>query len=218
MSPATILERPAASKIRQTKLLIDNQWVDAVDGGTFETLNPATGEPIAKMAAGTAADIDKAVKAARKALESGPWARMDAADRGRLLFKLADLVEANAAELAHLDLVGTRSPLTTPTMSPFESVIVLPQLSDSRCASSAALASTRSASLKSNRPRSAASIRAQGPDSSALRAAFTALSMSAMSPPPSSRSPSAAGLERFESSPSTASTHWLSISKRSGGS
>ena len=92
-----------APKVRQTKLLIDNKWVDAAEGGEFETLNPATGEVIASVAEGTAADIDKAVKAARRALEKGPWATLDAADRGRMLLTLADLVEKNAAELATLE-------------------------------------------------------------------------------------------------------------------
>ena len=69
----------------------------------FETLNPATGEPSPSVAAGTAADIDRAVKAARRALESGPWSKMDAADRGLVLFKLADLVQEHAEELAALE-------------------------------------------------------------------------------------------------------------------
>ena len=102
MATAT-LERPKAPKVRQTKLLIDNKWVDPVEGGSFDAINPATGEPITQVAAGAAADIDRAVKAARKALESGPWSRMDAADRGRLMFKLADLIEKNAEELAALE-------------------------------------------------------------------------------------------------------------------
>jgi aldehyde dehydrogenase (NAD+) len=99
----TLLSAPKTPKVRQTKLLIDNNWVDAAEGGEFETLNPATGEVIASVAEGTAADVDKAVKAARRALESGPWPSMDAADRGRLLFTLADLVERNAEELATLE-------------------------------------------------------------------------------------------------------------------
>ncbi len=90
-------------KVRLTKLFIDNKWVDPVDGGEFETINPATGEVLAKVAAAEKADVDKAVKAARKALESGPWSTMDAADRGRLLFKLADLVDQKAEELAALE-------------------------------------------------------------------------------------------------------------------
>src|SRR5207302_3451888 len=90
----------------QTKLLINNRWLDPAEGGTFDTFNPATGEVIAKVPAATAKDVDRAVKAARTALESGPWKTMDAADRGRLLFKLADLVEKNAEELAQLETLN----------------------------------------------------------------------------------------------------------------
>ncbi len=99
----TLTARTPTPKIRQTRLLIDNQWVDPVEGGSFETVNPANGEAIAQVAAGTAADVDKAVKAARRALEHGPWSTMDAAERGRLLYELADLVERNAEELAALE-------------------------------------------------------------------------------------------------------------------
>ena len=93
----------SAPTIRQTQLLIDNQWVDPVEGGSFETYNPATGEVIATVAAATSADVDKAVKSARKALEKGPWSNMSASERGRLMYKLADLVERNALELATLE-------------------------------------------------------------------------------------------------------------------
>ena len=109
---ATAMKKPAAPKIRQTKLLIDGKWVDSVDGKTFETLNPATGEPIAKVAEGSAKDVDKAVKAARRALESGPWGKMDAAERGQLLFKLADLVEKNTGELAALESLNCGKTIT----------------------------------------------------------------------------------------------------------
>ncbi len=98
-----VKKRPAAPAVKQTRLFIDNQWVDPVEGGTFDTYNPATGEVLAKVAAASAKDVDRAVKAARRALESGPWATMDAADRGRLLFKLADLVEREAKDLAALE-------------------------------------------------------------------------------------------------------------------
>jgi aldehyde dehydrogenase (NAD+) len=99
---AAVSSKPK-SKVHLTKLFIDNEWVDPVDGGEFETLNPATGAVIAKVAAAGKADVDKAVKAARHALESKAWSTMDAAKRGELLFKLADLVEKNAAELAELE-------------------------------------------------------------------------------------------------------------------
>jgi aldehyde dehydrogenase (NAD+) len=98
-----LLTRPTRPSIGQTKLLIDNRWVDSVDGGTFETYDPSTGEAIAEVAAGTAADVDKAVKAARRALDQGPWGRIDAADRGNLMFALAGLVEKHAKELAALE-------------------------------------------------------------------------------------------------------------------
>src|SRR5437764_6251647 len=97
------LKRPPAPAVRETRLFINNEWVDPVEGGTFDTYNPATGEVLAKVAAASAKDVDRAVKAARRALESGPWATMDAADRGRLLFKLADLVERESKDLAALE-------------------------------------------------------------------------------------------------------------------
>jgi aldehyde dehydrogenase (NAD+) len=97
---ATAVSKP---KVRLTKLFINNEWVDPVDGDEFDTYNPATGEVIATVASGGKADIDKAVKAARTALETGPWSTLDAAERGNLLFKLADLVEQNTAELSALE-------------------------------------------------------------------------------------------------------------------
>ncbi len=114
MAQAT-MSRPEKPKIRLTKLFIDNKWVDPVDGGTFETFNPATGEAIAQVAAGTAKDIDRAVKAARKALESGPWAKFDAAERGMLLFKLADLVQENSPELAALESLNSGKTISDST-------------------------------------------------------------------------------------------------------
>jgi aldehyde dehydrogenase (NAD+) len=109
---AQTLQRPAKPAIRQTKLLINNEWVDPVDGGFFETLNPATGEVIAKVAAAGPKDVDLAVKCARKSLETGMWSRMDAADRGRLMFKLADRVEQEAGELAMLESLNCGKTIT----------------------------------------------------------------------------------------------------------
>jgi aldehyde dehydrogenase (NAD+) len=103
MAQATQKRSGAAPGISQTRLLINNEWADPIDGGSFDTYNPATGQVIAKVAAAGPKDVDKAVKAARKALESGPWNKMDAADRGKLLLKLADLVDAQADELAKLE-------------------------------------------------------------------------------------------------------------------
>ncbi len=101
---AATLTRPAAKPaIRNTRLLINNEWVHASDGGTFDTYNPATGEVLAKVAHATSKDVDQAVKVARKAVETGPWSKMDAADRGRLMFKLADRITEEAGELAMLE-------------------------------------------------------------------------------------------------------------------
>ncbi len=110
--PTKVAAVASQPKVRLTKLFIDNKWVDPVDGGDFETYNPATGEVLAKVAAGDKADVDKAVKAARRALDSGPWSTMDAADRGRLLFKLADLVDQHADEMASLESLNCGKTIT----------------------------------------------------------------------------------------------------------
>ena len=99
----TAQARVAPPKIKLTKLFINNEWVESSSKKSFETYNPATGEVIASVSEGSGDDVDRAVKAARRALEAGPWATMDAADRGRILFKLADAVEANLEELATLE-------------------------------------------------------------------------------------------------------------------
>ncbi|MFN0195949.1 MAG: aldehyde dehydrogenase family protein [Planctomycetaceae bacterium] len=99
-------------KVRQTKLLIGGEWCNAVSGKTFATYNPATEEKIADVAEGDKADIDRAVKAARKAFETGPWSKMDARDRGKLINKLADLVEKNFDELAALETLDNGKPIS----------------------------------------------------------------------------------------------------------
>src|SRR5690348_17858076 len=97
--------------VRQTKMLIDGKWVDSQSGKTFETVNPATGDVIANVAEGDKADVDKAVKAARKAFETGPWRRkMSARERGRCIAKLADLIEKNKDELAQLETLDNGKP------------------------------------------------------------------------------------------------------------
>jgi aldehyde dehydrogenase (NAD+) len=103
MTTATQKRTGATAAIRETRLFINGQFVEPSDGKTFDTYNPATGEVIAKVAHATAQDVDRAVKAARAALETGPWGKLDAAERGKLLFKLADLVEKHAEELAQLE-------------------------------------------------------------------------------------------------------------------
>jgi phenylacetaldehyde dehydrogenase len=85
--------------------------VEAVSGKTFETYNPATGEVLAHVAEGDRADIDHAVKAARRAFESGPWPDMSPSQRGRLLWKLADLLEKHLEEFAELETLDNGKPL-----------------------------------------------------------------------------------------------------------
>src|SRR6202043_704551 len=93
-----------------SKLFINNRWVNSHSGKTFPTINPATGEEICQVAEADATDVDEAVKAARNAFENGPWPRMSAADRGRLLYKLADLIEEHADELAMLEALDNGKP------------------------------------------------------------------------------------------------------------
>ncbi len=99
-----------APKVKDQPLLIGGKWLDSVSGKTFATINPATGETICQVAEGDKADVDLAVKAARHALEEGPWSRASAAERGRLLHKLADLIEKNAEELAALESLDNGKP------------------------------------------------------------------------------------------------------------
>jgi aldehyde dehydrogenase (NAD+) len=113
MSTATAPVRHSASsvKVRQTRMLIDGKWVDSVSGKTFETLHPATGKPIANVAEGDKADVDKAVKAARRAFEKGPWKKMNARERGKCLNRLAQLIEDNMQELAALETLDNGKPI-----------------------------------------------------------------------------------------------------------
>ncbi|MFO0876965.1 MAG: aldehyde dehydrogenase family protein [Gemmataceae bacterium] len=101
---------PKAPRVKDQPLFIGGKWQDSVSGKTFETLNPATGEVICQVAEGDKADIDLAVAAARRAFESGPWSRMSAAERGRHLNRLADLIEANREELAALESLDNGKP------------------------------------------------------------------------------------------------------------
>ena len=95
-----------------TKLLIDNRWVPSESGKTFATINPSTGEEICQVAEADAPDVDKAVQAARRAFDQGPWRKMRASERGRLLHRLADLIEQNAEQLARLETLDNGKPLS----------------------------------------------------------------------------------------------------------
>jgi aldehyde dehydrogenase (NAD+) len=95
-----------------TKLLINNRWIQSESGKTFATVNPSTGEEICQVAEADAADVDKAVHAARRAFDQGPWKKMRASERGRLLHRLADLIEQNAEQLARLETLDNGKPLS----------------------------------------------------------------------------------------------------------
>ncbi len=111
---ATLAAKRELPKIPTTKpqepMFIAGKWVNSVSGKTFPTLNPATGETICRVAEGDKADVDLAVKAARKAFDGGPWPKMNASDRGRLIHRLADLIEKNAEPLAALETLDNGKP------------------------------------------------------------------------------------------------------------
>lgn len=93
------------------KLYINGEFVESASGKTFDTPNPATGEVLATVFEAEAEDIDRAVKAARVAFDSGKWSRMSAAARGRLMYKLADLMEENKEALAQLETLDNGKPI-----------------------------------------------------------------------------------------------------------
>lgn len=116
MKTATLTEQlsqPVQQFVSQPrKMLINGQWVNAQSGKTFPTFNPATGKVMAEVAEGDKAEIALAVKAARKAFEEGPWRKMTPSDRGKLLWRLADLLESNLEEFAQLESLDNGKPLT----------------------------------------------------------------------------------------------------------
>lgn len=116
MKTATLseqLSQPVQQFVSQPrKMLINGQWVNAQSGKTFPTFNPATGKVMAEVAEGDKAEIALAVKAARKAFEEGPWRKMTPSDRGKLLWRLADLLESNLEEFAQLESLDNGKPLT----------------------------------------------------------------------------------------------------------
>jgi 5-carboxymethyl-2-hydroxymuconic-semialdehyde dehydrogenase len=89
---------------------IDNEFVDSLDDGTFQTLNPTDNQPITKVAAGKAADADRAVNAARKAFDQGPWPRLPAKERAKALRKIGELIEKHADEIADVEILDTGVP------------------------------------------------------------------------------------------------------------
>ena len=111
--PDPVASGPAAAFLHKPKkILIGGQWTEGNSGQTFDVFDPARDEVIAKCVAGNAADIDLAVQAARKAFaDDAPWRTMTASDRSRIIWKIGDLIEQNANELAALETLDNGKPL-----------------------------------------------------------------------------------------------------------
>ncbi len=112
MSPIQIQPRVSDFISKPRKMMINGQWVDSISGKTFPTYDPATGKVLAQVAEGAAEDIAVAVSAARRAFDQGPWRRLTSSERGRLIWKLADLLEQNLEEFAQLESLDNGKPLT----------------------------------------------------------------------------------------------------------
>ncbi|XP_068140767.1 aldehyde dehydrogenase, mitochondrial [Drosophila tropicalis] len=108
---SSIPEPQKAPEVLYTGLFINNEWHKSKSGKTFKTINPSTEQPIAEIQTGGKEDIDIAVKAARQAFKKGsPWRRMDASERGRLIYRLADLMERDQVYLSSLETLDNGKP------------------------------------------------------------------------------------------------------------
>jgi len=105
------MSSPAKTAMKTYQNYINGQWVASASGETFPVFDPSTEEVIAHVASSTAADVDKAAKAARAAFDSGAWPATTAQDRGRILFKLADKIRQNLSMLAELECRNTGKPI-----------------------------------------------------------------------------------------------------------
>jgi phenylacetaldehyde dehydrogenase len=112
VSEIRVDQRVSSFVSQPRKMLIGGKWIEAASGKTFPTYNPATGDILAQVAEGDREDVDRAVKAARRAFESGPWRRMTASERGRLIWKLADLLDAHLEEFAQIETLDNGKPIT----------------------------------------------------------------------------------------------------------
>ena len=112
MNSTVVLADEIGVALPERRLLIANRWVASESGRTFATINPSTGEEICQVAEADAADVEQAVRAARMAFEHGPWRSMRASERGRLLHRLADLIESHADQLARLESLDNGKPVS----------------------------------------------------------------------------------------------------------
>src|SRR6202171_4615637 len=110
---APLLDQNVSRFVSKTqKILINGKWVEAASGKTFPTYNPATGEVLSRVAEGDKEDIDRAVKAARAAFDNGPWSKITPSERGRMIWKIGDLIEKHLEEFAQLESLDNGKPLT----------------------------------------------------------------------------------------------------------
>jgi gamma-glutamyl-gamma-aminobutyraldehyde dehydrogenase len=108
----TTTPRPSAADIDlRNRLFIDGRFVDPIAGGRFTSENPATGRPLIEVAEGTADDVDVAVRAARRAVEHGPWATLAPGERKRVLLAVADAIDAHTEELALIESLDAGKPI-----------------------------------------------------------------------------------------------------------
>jgi 1-pyrroline dehydrogenase len=105
-----------AIAITQTRNFVGGEWVDAVEGGTMEVLNPATGDTVAEVPSGTAEDVDRAVQAAKRALPE--WLETTPGERAEMLLTLADIIAEHAEELAQLESLNTGKPIEVARAEP----------------------------------------------------------------------------------------------------
>ncbi|MGH6809802.1 MAG: aldehyde dehydrogenase family protein, partial [Ensifer adhaerens] len=111
----TVLVRPKAlgdHKVRTFQMLIDGKWVDSADGRTIERVAPGHGVVVSRYQAAAGVDAERAISAARRAFDDGPWPRMTASERSLILLKAADMIAARADELAFLDAIESGKPIS----------------------------------------------------------------------------------------------------------
>src|SRR5437867_9056883 len=111
MAVAEDLEVASFLKGQPKKLRVGGKWTDAADGKTFETLDPASGEVLARVAEAGAEDVDRAVAAARRSFEAGTWRELPPAERAKVLWKIGDMLEERATEFAQLETLDNGMPI-----------------------------------------------------------------------------------------------------------
>ena len=102
------IEAPVSGEVRNYRMLIGGEWVEALSGKTFESVNPYTGRVWATAPEAGEEDVDRAVRAAREAFDEGPWGTMTGTERARLMRRLAELIAENAESLAVVETHGQR--------------------------------------------------------------------------------------------------------------